>query len=851
MTMKETMTGATPAVSAGIAFCTGWGQSDTHAKTLSNGKPNPHPSAGTDYQGITGKQIVKMVKHPPSVEKAKAQWLVPSTHMACDARKHDVQRQHGEFWFLSLDVDQNNLPLEDVAVALEAVAGRCTWMIYATRSATPDNRKWRALVPLMRPISGADYTDTQTAFFDLLEDATQGVLIPDRALAGPGQLIFLPNEGDFYDWRAVAGNRVELGELHPIIKRRNETRQKRIEAEAKAAEWRDWKARQAPTDTSSIVDAFNQAHDLANLLVRYGFKQAGSSTDYRSPFQSSGSYATRCYGDHWISLSASDAATDLGRDTKTGQRFGDAFDLFVHFDHGGGVAGFKAAIKAYAEEIGQDHKSKKTKDREDRKEAFKTNPPGINPAALKIAKQIATSIRTSLAGLKDDPFVDPLIICDMIEGAFWSGAKSRMFLLTRDECLVQFVAGDAWKFLCRRFGSPVDQDEILKQLKKDVGGKLNPAEDYEARKAISGSAIGPIIDHLKYENQRDSVEWSVDMFGQRSRLELREDVARIVLTHKPLAASGKADPACIADYREHFPLIDEMLEYIVAGRFALDRKKSYLWMLAASDWGKGFLMGALTELGLVVQMSVKEIEAVFEGKPAGRKPEDFKRAMILAVDEFKTVKSELKQLQSEIHLAPKFQLTARVEIFTKLFLSAESVGSLVGENGVEDQFANRMSMLTGSATLDGRALYQANKAKYYRAIRTYIARVLNRLIGEYQALGREGAELRADKYLVAFIGRHGLDQYFERLSESYPAIADQAVEWIKLMQRHTFDGGFDYVTSANKVFDDFLNEHYTKSEIGTLNRRKTEIMMLMSEDGRGVVNRRVGGRQVKALRLKR
>lgn len=45
----------------------------------------------------------------------------------------------------------------------------------------------------------------------------------------------------------------------------------------------------------------------------------------------------------------------MGRDTKTGQRFGDAFDLFAHFDHGGD---FNAAIAAYAKEIGQDHKTK-------------------------------------------------------------------------------------------------------------------------------------------------------------------------------------------------------------------------------------------------------------------------------------------------------------------------------------------------------------------------------------------------------------------------------------------------------------------------------------------------------------
>jgi hypothetical protein len=814
-------------------FCTGLGQFDTHKND------------GQTYQSITGAEIAAMVIAPPSLDKAKAQWLIPSTYAANDARSHEAQRQHGEFWFLPLDVDVNNLARKDIEAALASVLGNVSRLIYTTRSSTETNRKWRALIPLRFPVAGADYHETVTAFYDLLEDASQGALIPDRALARPGQLVYLPNRGQHYEHEINKAERVTLSDDHKVIQRRDATRQKRIKAEAKAAAWSEAKARQAPTDASSIVDAFNQAHEVADLLVRYGFTQAGSSNDYRSPFQSSGSYATRCYGSYWISLSASDAAQGLGKDTKTGQRFGDAFDLFVYFDHSGGDAGFKAAIKSYAQEIGRDYK---TLTKAKRKDAANIRTTDADPIAATLAKRIIATIKGDL-DLSQDPLVDVVIVQNMIEGAFWSGAKSRMFLLNETECLVQFVLSDTWKFLCRRFGNPIDADEIMQEWEKE-NGKPSSKDQIKLRKVIHTATIGLIIDYLKYENQRDAVEWSVDMFGSKSRLELKENVARIVLTHQPLVAEGNIDQACVADYRSHFPLIDEMLEYIVAGRFALDRKKAYLWMFAASDWGKGFLMGALTDLGLVVQMSVKEIEAVFEGKPAGRKPEDFKRAMILAVDEFKAVKSELKQLQSEIHLAPKFQLTARVEIFTKLFLSAESVGSLVGENGVEDQFANRMSMLTGSGTLNERDVYKADQSKYYRSVRAYVGQELNRLIADYIEQGREGAEKKADNYLNDFIGRHGLDQHFERLSESYPAIAGQAISWMRSTKILQTSSGHEYLTYANKALDDYFSEHYGVSEVGTLRRRKTEIMALMSEDGRGNASYRIHGRVVKALKLK-
>lgn len=832
------------------AFCTGCGQSESRATVLSDGRKNTHPTAGTPYNGITGKQIAAMIQSPPSVEKAQGQWFIPSAYTGHDARDHEMQRQRGAFHWLALDVDGNNLSLDEVKETLSAVLGDCCWMIYSSRSATADNRKWRALVPLKEPVAGADYHDTATAFFDLLEQASEGVLIPDRALARPGQLVYLPNRGTHYENEITKAARLALTADHPIILRREDTRAKRAEAEAKAAAWREWKARQAPTDTSSIVAAFNSAETVANLLAKYGYRQAGTSNDWRSPFQQSGSFATRDYGDYWISLSASDAAEGLGRDSKTGQRFGDAFDLFVHFEHGDD---FKEAVKAYAKETGQDYKSKA---KVERKEAIKLAETHINPAAAKLAQRIAKTIKAALPELPAEPCVDPLSIRDMIEGAFWSGAKSRLFLLNEDESLVQFTQGDAWKFLCRRFGSPVDPDEILTTLSAALARPLTPKEDEAARECITRAVVAPILDYLKYENQRDHVEWSVDMFADRSRLEIRADVVRIVLTHKTLVAPGKPDPAIVKDYRQHFPLIDAALEYIVAARFALDRKKAYLWLWASSDWGKGFLLGIMRDLGLVVEMSVKEIEATFEGKAVGRRPEDFKRAMILAVDEFKAVKSELKQLQSEIQLAPKYQLTSRVEIFTKLFLSAESVGSLVGERGVEDQFANRMSMLTGTGTLNDRPAY-GDQGRYFRAIKKFVADEMNRLIAEYRALGREGAERRADAYLNAFIAQHGLGKHFTRLSEEVPNVAEEAVAWAReggagapggvTLQ---YEGTQCYLLFAGRALDDFLAAKFTRAEVGTLSRRRMEIMEAMSADWRGNASHRVSGRQVKCIKLK-
>lgn len=477
----------------------------------------------------------------------------------------------------------------------------------------------------------------------------------------------------------------------------------------------------------------------------------------------------------------------------------------------------------------------------------------IPAEAKQIARQIMRTLKPMFMCLADaDPDIDVLIIRDMMEGSFWSGTKSRLFLLNDRESLNQHNATDAWRFLCRRFGSPVDVADLVEQEAELV--VMSDEQKAKLQGAAQAAVAQPIIDHLKYHNQRDHVEWTVDMFAKESRIEMREDVVRVVLTHLSLEIGEAWEPRIIDDYRQHFPDLDSVIEFVVASRFALDRKKSYLWLLAESNWGKGFFLSVLSSLNLVAEMSVKEIEAIFEGKPSGRRPAYFKRAMILAVDEFKTVKSELKQLQSEIPLASKFELTSRVEIFTKLFLSAESVTSLVGEHGVEDQFANRMSVIHGRGSIESRPLYDEDHGRYIRSVKSYVAREINRLVAEYRSQGREQAERMADKFLSGFIQRHGLGQHFQRLSESVGEIAADAVRYFMHGAPSCYveksPSGVKYLTYPGKRLDDYFEERFAKSELSTIRRRKAEIMLAMSADGRGAASHKFGERSIKAIRLK-
>jgi hypothetical protein len=335
-----------PEASAGLrTFPTGFGQSDTHAKILSDGRPNPSSLAGTPYGTIDGMTIEAMLARPQRVPKDKAQWFLPSTYADHDARSSKAQRGGGQFWFLPIDIDDNALSLEDVIYALNVAVPGAKQLVYSSRSATTAALRWRALVPLAAALSGADYLDTQAAFFELLEEASNGVLIPCAAFLRPAQLVYLPNAGEHYEHHIQRGQRVDLTD-HPITSRRELRRAERGEIEREAREARErsarYRAANAGANDARPVDHFNERHTIEQLLDRYRYTHRGGD-DWRSPMQTSRSFLTRNYGDFWISLSASDAGAEIGNALDSGYRIGDAFDLFVHFEHGGN---FKEAVTA-------------------------------------------------------------------------------------------------------------------------------------------------------------------------------------------------------------------------------------------------------------------------------------------------------------------------------------------------------------------------------------------------------------------------------------------------------------------------------------------------------------------------
>lgn len=303
-----------------------------------------HP--GTVYQTISYPEIVAMAAAPSCEEKNDAPAMIASTYNAHDARSHERQREVGEYVMMVADIDTGNHAPKAVKAAAAAIAAGAGFLIYSSSSATPENRKWRVIFPLADTIPGGDYGSLQRALFSLFAD--HGIAC-DKALERTGQPIYLPNvpaerrnhDGTpkFYKHHVQPGEPFKVEKGSAIVERvwqlSGQDHIERQRAEAETARRRAERAAGPLDGDKKLIDWFNREHGVEQLLLRYNYK-TDKRGNWQSPHQQSGSYATTISddGEAFITLSGSDAAAGLGRKAKDGPAFyGDAYDLFVHYEH--------------------------------------------------------------------------------------------------------------------------------------------------------------------------------------------------------------------------------------------------------------------------------------------------------------------------------------------------------------------------------------------------------------------------------------------------------------------------------------------------------------------------------------
>jgi hypothetical protein len=311
---------------------------------------------GEQYETITLGEVFSMADQPDRADdKGRAPAVILSTYCEYDARDHAAQQARGSYAALWADIDEGNHSLPDVVSAVKQVAASDhAWFIYSTYSAAEEAPRWRVIIPLQQALPFDRWQIAQKALATRL--AEEGLVI-DLCGGRSGQLSILPVHRPFYQTESNASAEaldVDADWLFLAHCYQAEERQAKVETTLKEAAEGARKARSERqtgarhVGAKSPIDCFNEQYSIAALLSEYGYKQKRpNSADWRSPYQTSGSYATRDYGDYWVSLSGSDAAKRIGRSCSGGQ-FGDAFDLYVHFEHNGD---FTAAVRTVDAEM--------------------------------------------------------------------------------------------------------------------------------------------------------------------------------------------------------------------------------------------------------------------------------------------------------------------------------------------------------------------------------------------------------------------------------------------------------------------------------------------------------------------
>lgn len=320
---------------------------------------------GEEYETRTLAEL--FAAGPACVDKLTGPAFIPSSYYEYDARSHDAQRTHGQYVALTADVDSGDHAPGAIQKAVAAFVADAAYLIYSSPHSRPGDRRWRVIVPLDQAVPFEQWFDAQTALFAFL--GSRGI-DTDKALSRAGQLVFLPNvpethvksgtalrgaDGEPLHFQrhatSLAKPGLKLTEGHvadgvaQIRRQRAEDEKKREAMRAEAAQRR---ANRPASDNASLIDDFNATNTVATMLELCGYEQSPrDARDWRSPYQTGETYATRVMdGGAWFSLSQSDTDAGVGQRCKEGC-FGDAYDLYAHFKHGGD---HKAAYRALGEE---------------------------------------------------------------------------------------------------------------------------------------------------------------------------------------------------------------------------------------------------------------------------------------------------------------------------------------------------------------------------------------------------------------------------------------------------------------------------------------------------------------------
>ena len=334
------------AVMSGNAQLNDWARfADRHVMCF-KGAADTHKGTSRDYRTIGLLDILGLAEKPTREPKEKALAILQTGYNGPDGRTHEVQREKGQFTCLCGDFDKDNRSLEDIQTAVDKFFGdNIALLIYSSSSATNENKKWRVVIPLQDVMAFGPWSELMHAWYAFM--GAEGFVM-DTSLLGAGQPVYMPNvrpelwvDGKPKFYNAHYEDGVGASADTPVVREWiAKLAAERVADDARKAQAKSQAKPRSVASANGIAD-FNSKHSVEDLMLEAGYEESPrGNDDWRSPCQTTNSYATRVFTDdagnrYWVSLSGSDADAGLGRATAGGARFGDAFDIYVLFQMNG------------------------------------------------------------------------------------------------------------------------------------------------------------------------------------------------------------------------------------------------------------------------------------------------------------------------------------------------------------------------------------------------------------------------------------------------------------------------------------------------------------------------------------
>jgi len=370
----------------------------------------------------------------------------------------------------------------------------------------------------------------------------------------------------------------------------------------------------------------------------------------------------------------------------------------------------------------------------------------------------------------------------------------------------------------------ITRNDVEALIMNDYPCLVKWTEDKNGLKTHTMEYHSNFLKLLYFENQVEHVVERVDLYQEEElKFEYNKDKNIVsIITNKmihnnpdklDISITKDIENLIIKDFREYFEEFDSILEWNVACRFTPIRRTSFLHLRANAGFGKTFLAKCFIDLGLWNKIEASDIKE----HASGLNPIHFKHSIGLLMDEFKKFDSTMKEWNTHISVEPKYGQKKSIEVFAKIFLSAEKSESFT--NGINEQISDRLCVIDkqNSPKLEFREIHKQYKSIYGDVLIHYIHNTIKEHILRYRSYEKIEARDKATKVLEDFYNKwkivgDNLDtvirkHFFDTVYNIYDANEyDLTREEKEIKMNIVLQGDYLFIKKTKKTYDKIMEE---------------------------------------------